>query len=221
MTVYLVTVLFCIGMFALLPAAMVIERTLQGFRAKALQDELTHLANRRGFLRGAEDWLWESQEKEGKFYSVILFSLDNLEDVNEKFSQAMGDALLQLFGRILKDGVTGKATSGRIGNAEFAVFLPEADQEFAHLTAQRICRRFGVECEQASKGKLTGTASVGLITTSSETLLDRAMEAAERGLQKARKKGTAQIIAMNLSSNGRQIKDANLKSFSSLRKKAA
>lgn len=221
MTVYLVTVLFCICMFALLPAAMVIERTLQGFRAKAFQDELTHLANRRAFLRDSEEWLWDSQEEKGKFYSVVLFSLDKLEDVNKKFSHAMGDALLQLFGRLLKDGVPGKAIPGRIGNAEFAVFLPEADQELAHLTAQRICRRFGVECKQASQGKLAGTASVGLVTTSSETLLDRAMEAAERGLQKAQKKGAAQIVAVNLSSNGREIRDAKLIGFSSLRKKAA
>jgi diguanylate cyclase (GGDEF)-like protein len=147
--------------------------------------------------------------------------MDQFKSVNERFGQAMGDALLQLFARILKDTLVENAISGRVGGAGFAVFLPEGNKELAHLTAQRICRRFGLECQEASGGRLMVTASVGLVSASVSTPLERAMEAAEGGLHRAKKQGRAQIVTMDLAPNGRLIKDAKRTGFSVLRKKAA
>ena len=220
MSTYLITVLFSIIMTIVLPASMVIERSLHGFREQALQDDLTALPNRRAFLNDAEDWIASNSSPKG-IYSLILFDMDQFKSVNERFGQAMGDALLQLFARILKDTLVENASSGRVGGAGFAVFLPEGNKELAHLTAQRICRRFGLECQEASGGRLMVTASVGLVSASVSTPLERAMEAAEGGLHRAKKQGRAQIVTMDLAPNGRLIKDAKRTGFSVLRKKAA
>jgi len=220
MKVYLLTILFAIIMTIVLPASMVIERTLLGFKEKAHQDDLTGLSNRRAFLHKAEDWIGTHGAPDDR-YSVILFDMDDFKTVNDRFSQAMGDALLQLFARILKDTLGETAVPGRISSTQFAVFQPESSKEMALLAAQRICRRFGVECQEASRGKLMVTASVGLVTANSGTRLERSVEAAERGLQKAKKQGCAQIVAMELAPNGRLIKDVKRAGFSALRKKAA
>jgi diguanylate cyclase (GGDEF)-like protein len=220
MKVYLLTILFAIIMTIVLPASMVIERTLLGFKEKALQDDLTGLANRRAFLHKAQDWI-RSHGSPDYRYSIILFDMDDFKSVNERFSQAMGDALLQLFARILKDTLGEATVPGRFGNTEFAVFLPESNKELADLTAQRICRRFGVECQEASAGKLMVTASVGHVTAGSGTNLERSMETAGRGLQKAKKAGRAQVVAMELAPNGRLIKDGKKAGFFALRRKAA
>jgi diguanylate cyclase (GGDEF)-like protein len=220
MSIYLMVIMFSIIMTIVLPASMVIERSQQGFREQALQDELTGLPNRRAFLNDAEDWISSTQSTPG-MYSLILFDMDQFKTVNERFNQAMGDALLQLFARILKDTLADGAVPGRVGGAEFAVFLPEGNKELAHLTAQRICRRFGLECQEASGGRLIVTASVGLVSAGVSTPLERAMEAAEGGLHRAKKQGRAQIVAMDLAPNGRLIKDAKRAGFSVLRKKAA
>jgi diguanylate cyclase (GGDEF)-like protein len=220
MSVYLLIIMFSIIMTIVLPASMVIERSMHGFREQALQDELTGLPNRRAFLNDAEGWISANPSPAG-MYSLILFDLDQFKTVNERFNQAMGDALLQLFARILKDTLAEDAVPGRVGGAEFAVFLPLGNKELAHLTAQRICRRFGLECQEASGGRLFVTASVGLVSASVSTPLERAMEAAEGGLHRAKKQGCAQIVTVDLAPNGRLIKDAKRAGFSVLRKKAA
>ncbi|MES0882333.1 GGDEF domain-containing protein [Roseibium sp. SCP14] len=220
MTIYLVTLLFSNIMTIVLPACMVIERNLQRFKEQALQDPLTGLPNRRAFLDDAEAWV-SRNSAEKKTYSIIALELDGFDTVRDTFGNAMGDAVLQLFGRVLKDSVGETAVLGRIVGEQFVVFLPKSDREFAALTAQRICRKFGVACQEASEGKLLVTASVGLLTTHTGVGLDRAVEVADRGLSQAKQQGRAQVVAMDLSPGGGAVKNPGKAGFSFLRKKVA
>ena len=70
--------------------------------------------------------------------------------------------------------------------------MPGADEEFALMTAQRVCRRFSLECQEASDGKLIVSSSVGILSTTSTTPIEPAMEHAAANLAKARRKGSAQ-----------------------------
>ncbi len=220
MSVYLITMMFSFIMTIVLPPAMVIERSLLRFREQAYQDALTALPNRRAFLNDAEAWI-ESRKSRQDTYSLIMFDMDQFKAVNDRFSRAMGDALLQLFGRVLKDMLGETAVPGRVGGEEFTVFLPDSDKEQALLTSQRICRRFALECQEASDGKLMISVSVGLVTANSTVSLERAMEAVGRGLHKAKKQGRAQIVTMDLSPSGILKKAKKQGGFSSVRKKAA
>lgn len=218
--IYLVTLLFSMIMTIVLPASMVIERSLQRFREKASQDDLTGLANRRALFDASEDWLKENGTGD-KPYSLLFFEMDDFKTVNEKYSTAMGDALLQLFARILKDTLAEAALAGRLSGTKFAVFLPDADKELAHLSAQRLCRRFALGCQEASGGKLVVTISVGAVSTGGRTGLSRAMVTAQRALDKARKQGKAQIVTLGLDANGTIRKARGQSAFSTLRKTAA
>lgn len=219
--VFLITLLFSMIMTIVLPASMVIEKSMQGFREKASQDDLTGLSNRRAFLDAAEEWVAEHKDGDTQ-YSLVLFDMDEFKTVNEKYSPAMGDALLQLFARILKDTLSEGAVSGHLSSTKFVVFLPETDKELAHLTAQRLCRRFALGCHEASAGKLVVTISVGTSTAPVVTRLSRAMDTAELALEKAKSQGKAQIVSLDLAPNGTVRKTASSQSaFSSLRKNAA
>ncbi|WP_428672962.1 GGDEF domain-containing protein, partial [Roseibium sp.] len=178
-----------------------------------------NLPNRRAFIDDAEAALAGPKAFEHK-YSLIVFDMDALKSVNERYSHAMGDALLQLFSRILRDNLSGEAICGRIGGEKFAVFLSDCDREFALLTAQRICRRFKVDCREATGGRLAATVSVGMVTANCDTVFARAMEAAVNGLCKAKRQGKAQIVTMDLCSDG-LLKRSTAAAFSSLRRKAA
>ncbi|PVB63545.1 hypothetical protein DCO57_01760 [Labrenzia sp. 011] len=220
MTVYLVTILLAIVMTILLPACMIVERSLNGFREQANQDVLTGLANRRAFLNSAQGWMSEHATGSQAF-SVIMLDLDKFKSVNDRFGHAMGDAVLQLFGRVLKDTLGVTAVSGRLGGEEFAVFLPDCDRETALLTAQRICRRFKVECREASDGKLAVTASAGVVSANGKVNLDRALEAADKGLYKAKRQGKAQIVTLDFTPDGGAQNSRVGEGFSSPRRKAA
>jgi diguanylate cyclase (GGDEF)-like protein len=218
--VFLVTLLFSMIMTIVLPASMVIERSMLRFREKASLDDLTGLSNRRAFLNAAEDWGAENHEDESTC-SLLLFDMDEFKEVNEKYSQEMGDVLLQLFARILKDTLADTAICGHVGGTKFAVFLPETDKELALLTAQRLCRRFALGCHEASAGKLVVTISVGVVTAGVATRLTKIMETAERALEKAKKQGRAQIVTLDLSTSGSVKKTSSPSAFSTLRKNAA
>lgn len=217
---YLVIVLFAITMTIVLPVTMVIERSLLHFKEQASQDDLTGLSNRRAFLDGTRDWIAGHRDQKQE-YSIIQFELDRFDDVRQKFGGALGDALLQLFSHLLKDASAASAVTGKIADHEFLLFLPAADEEFALLTAQRICRRFGLECQEASEGKLMVTVSVGIVTTNAATSIEPAMEHVANNLGKARRKGRAQIVTSDLAK--RETSDGNgaRRGLFALKRKAA
>jgi diguanylate cyclase (GGDEF)-like protein len=220
MTVYLATLLFSMIMTIVLPAAMVIEQSFHLFREQAAQNELTGLPNRRSFQDDANNWHRENR-RQGENYSVVLFDMEELHAVREKYSPAMGDALLQLFARVLKDALTGNAFSGHFGGTEFAVLLPESDAGLARLTAERICRQFGFGCHEASGGRLMVSVSVGLVTAGGGMRPGRAIQAAERELMKAHKQGRAQIAAVDLTAGGADRKASGKPAAAEVSKKAA
>lgn len=217
MAIYLIMLLFANIMMCVLPACMVIERSLLGFKDQALRDGQTGVLNRRAFLGRAQTSL--SGQNASARYSVIVLQLDQFKSVNETFSNAMGDAVLRLLGRVLQETADDRALQGRLGTEEFVVYLPGADKELAMLTAQRISRKFKVACQEASHGKLTTSLSAGLVTTRACVDLDRAIEVACRGLQQAQQQGAAQLVAMDLTPEGKLERGSNLTGFSALRKR--
>lgn len=218
--IFLVTLLFSIIMTIVLPVAMVIERSMQRFREEATQNELTGLPNRRAFLNAAEDWLSENRERPG-VYGIMLFSMDEIEDVSEKYGTPMGLALLQLFARVMKDMLPETSISGQLGDTKFVVLLEEANNDLVHLTAQRLCRHFALGCHQASAGKLTVPISVGAVNSPMSTHLSRAMGAAEKGVELSRKQGKSQIVLFDMKANGSVRKAKGPTAFSTSRKNAA
>ncbi len=220
MTVFLMVELFARVLAIVLQVCLVVERSLLGFKEKANKDPLTGLPNRRAFRDGAETWI-TGQARPGKSFSLIMFDLDHFKSINDNFGHAMGDAVLQLFGRILRDSLGPDAIPGRIGGEEFVVFLPGEGRELALLTTQRICRKFSVECQEASGGKLQVSASVGLVTAGPGTGLDRAMEAADRGLYRAKRQGRSQVVTMDLAADGLLKRTTAATAFSALRRRIA
>jgi diguanylate cyclase (GGDEF)-like protein len=220
MTVYLITILFSIIMTIVLPACMVIERASLRYKEQALQDALTGIPNRRAVLNDVEDWISEHADP-ASAYSLIMFGVDDLRAVNDRFTNAMGDAVLQLFGRILKETSGETAIPGRVEGELFIVFLPKVNREMSFLTAQRICRKLSVACQDASDGKLAVSVSAGLVTATTDSPLERVLEAVDRGLSSAKSKGRGQIMAMDLAPNGNLKKTLATGEFSSLKRSAA
>ena len=218
--IFLITLLFSITMTIVLPAAMVVERSLQRVREKVSRDDVTGLPNRRAFLNVVEDWSGDNRQGTGTF-SLVLFDMDDFRSVNEKYGTAMGDALLQLFARVLKDTLPQAAIAGHKGGSKFTILLPDTDRELAHLTAQRLCRRFALGCHEASAGKLMVTISVGAVTAPAAARLSHVIEAGKRALTKAKKQGKAQIVAFDMAANGSVKKTASPSDFSTSRKNAA
>lgn len=91
-------------------------------RALSLTDELTGVANRRGFLVRAEQVRAVCQRR-GEPSLLLFADLDGLKDLNDSEGHDRGDELIRDAATVLSGTVRGMDVVGRWGGDEFVVFL--------------------------------------------------------------------------------------------------
>ncbi|HYH09443.1 MAG TPA: EAL domain-containing protein [Thermoanaerobaculia bacterium] len=97
------------------------EETLQHL---AYRDTLTELPNRFLFHDRLEHAL-EQGRRRGTGVAVMYVDLDRFKVVNDTLGHTVGDHLLQVVARRLRDVLRSDDTIARLGGDEFAVILPE------------------------------------------------------------------------------------------------
>jgi diguanylate cyclase (GGDEF)-like protein len=104
----------------------------------ANHDALTGLPNRRLFDERIKLEIARSERNQLRF-SVMLFDLDQLKNVNDSYGHNIGDMLLQAVAQRLLGLLRKSDTIARMGGDEFFLILPEMKQrEDAIQTAERI-----------------------------------------------------------------------------------
>ncbi len=111
--------------------ATMVENELRA-ASNATVDELTQIANRRGFNTVAERIL--SLCRRTKIDAeLFIFDLDGLKKLNDSQGHAAGDRLLQEFGRLLLKCFQEADVVARLGGDEFVVLMTATDE--SHNTA--------------------------------------------------------------------------------------
>src|SRR5213595_3982108 len=91
----------------------------------ALQDELTGLYNRRGFLALAERQL-KLARRSGRSLLLFFIDVDGLKEINDVFGHAEGDAALKCTAEALETTFRDSDVIARFGGDEFAALAIEA-----------------------------------------------------------------------------------------------
>jgi len=106
----------------------------------AVTDELTRLANRRGFLRTTER-LMRLCANHGRPAALLVLDLDGLKEINDRRGHEEGDRALHSFARLLLKSFRNSDVVARLGGDEFCVFA--ADIAAADLAAplERLANR--------------------------------------------------------------------------------
>jgi diguanylate cyclase (GGDEF)-like protein/PAS domain S-box-containing protein len=106
-------------------------------RQQAARDPLTGLSNYR-HLAEVLDMEVKRSERTGREFALLLFDLDGLKDINDRYGHLIGSHALCRVADVLSF-CRDIDTAARYGGDEFAVVLPETGAEAAHQVAQRIC----------------------------------------------------------------------------------
>lgn len=103
-----------------------------------LTDSLTLLGNRRQFQRSLEAE-WRRMQRHGQNLSLLMVDLDHFKAFNDHHGHLEGDrTLVRVAAAVRGEGRRSSDLSCRIGGEEFAVLLPDTDQDKARSVGQRI-----------------------------------------------------------------------------------
>ena len=107
-----------------------LSQELDQVRVLSLTDDLTHLPNRRAFIRRLEDEINRSQ-RENTPLTLGMLDLDHFKNINDQYGHSVGDEILQCYSRDILSIFRHYDMVARYGGEEFAVILPNTDHEGA------------------------------------------------------------------------------------------
>ena len=145
-------------------AALRIKRLLDTLSANALIDVLTGLRNRRYFDQRLEEEL-AGVLRFGGTSSLLLLDIDHFKLCNDRFGHAFGDAVLRSVADVLQWTTRSIDIPCRYGGEEFAVILPETDQDGGLLVSERIRAEIAAASLSHGGKDVRLTVSGGLVTS--------------------------------------------------------
>ncbi|BCS54380.1 bifunctional diguanylate cyclase/phosphodiesterase [Geobacter sp. SVR] len=127
----------------------------------ATRDPLTNLYNQRVFweLLGYEIG---RAERHNYHFGVLVIDLDNFKHINDTYGHLVGDKYLAKIAETIHDCLRTGDILSRYGGDEFALVLPEADQEQVFMVADRIREAMaGMTLVSPDGAKIRATGSIG------------------------------------------------------------
>ncbi|MFI5281084.1 MAG: MASE1 domain-containing protein, partial [Gemmatimonadales bacterium] len=149
-----------VGVTTLTLAAIVHDRRIHEtqLRQLSVSDPLTGLSNYRYLVESLEREIQRSQRSERPF-AVVFLDLDGLKKINDRHGHLVGSRALWRVSEVLRRTVRAIDTAARYGGDEFAIILPDADEEAAQQVAARISELLALDPEPP---RVTVSAGVAL-----------------------------------------------------------
>lgn len=152
-------------------------RLFDQVRRMAVTDSLTGLANYRTLVNTLQNELDRSR-RSGRPFAVVLFDLDGLKLVNDRYGHLVGTRAICRLANVLRMHCRSTDTGARYGGDEFALVLPEATAEAAERVAHRVREKLASDLEIP---QITVSAGVAVYPRDGDTL-EKLLGSADRAL---------------------------------------
>jgi diguanylate cyclase (GGDEF)-like protein len=106
-------------------------------RRRAVTDELTGLHSR-NFLDESMNDRFKTGAVGARKMSLIMMDLDNVHDINDRYSAAGGDKVIIAAADVLEKSSRPGDIAARLSGDEFAVMLPDTSEDSAYTLAEEI-----------------------------------------------------------------------------------
>lgn len=186
-------ILLYVMTFGFLVMSMAKEKTDLEHRRAALIDPLTGVANRRGFMAGANKRLDECA-RDDEPVAVLLFDLDHFKTINDRYGHQVGDEVLMDFCAAAAAVMPPGSLFGRMGGEEFAAIVGGTAALTVIDFADRVRIRFASESCLAAE-RAAPTVSIGVAVGGPGALIETLLGEADRALYRAKEAGRNRVVA--------------------------
>lgn len=174
-------------------------KDLDDVRREARTDGLTGVANRKSFDTELLRIIGEARTNKMNM-SLVMIDIDHFKKFNDTYGHQIGDQVLKLVAKTLKDSVKGRDVVARYGGEEFAIILPETPVGAAVMVADNLRQAVATKdvmhkSTGENLGRITMSAGVAGLeaTDTGETLIERA----DQALYKAKQIGRNRVVSAN------------------------
>ncbi len=174
-----------------------LQKDLEHVRQEAITDSLTDIPNRRAFYHAYET-ISEQSKKSGIGFTLMMIDIDNFKKFNDDFGHQVGDQVLRLVAKTLKDGIRGKDFVCRYGGEEFAVLLPDTPLSAGVAVGNNLRKTVATkDVVNKSTGNILAqiTLSAGVAESSKNESMDDLIERADKALYAAKNNGRNQVAS--------------------------
>jgi diguanylate cyclase (GGDEF)-like protein len=175
-----------------------LRQAVEAFKVRSVTDELTGLANYRGFRERLEE-LWSISRSDSVRLAVAAMDIDFFKNYNDHYGHPLGDDCLRRIGALAREVLGGSARLiARTGGEEItALFLGELDGDILRRLGQLADALDARRIEHASSPIGRVTLSIGLASTVAQAGSgpDRLVEQADRALYQAKRSGRNRIVS--------------------------
>ncbi|MBA2638929.1 MAG: GGDEF domain-containing protein [Nocardioidaceae bacterium] len=172
----------------LLTEQLRVERDLHETYANV--DELTGVANRRGYARHLDVL---RAGRGARRLGVLMVDVDSFKGVNDSRGHRVGDEVLRRVATALTRATRPTDLVARVGGDEFVVVVADADADAAHRLATRFATALNEETWDDLSTGLAVTVSVGVSAGVAGDDLERLVESADQALYVAKARGSGQV----------------------------
>lgn len=100
--------------------------------------------------------------RNGKPLQFAMIDIDHFKLVNDNYGHPVGDSVIKILARLLKQSLRSTDIIGRYGGEEFAVILPDTNQKEAEIILNKIRKDFGEVVLSSEHGEVKCTFSAGI-----------------------------------------------------------
>jgi len=167
------------------------DRLNRSLTVEAHNDPLTGLGNRRALETGIGQ-IGEEALGQGRLRAVVVVDLDHFKAVNDTHGHLIGDEVLKIVARRLRDAVRDRDLLVRHGGDEFVAVMTVRDEREAQRAAERLGE--SVRGNYALPvGNLTIGATMGIAIDIGDSNLERIMAVADDALYAAKATGRGSV----------------------------
>jgi diguanylate cyclase len=170
--------------------------SLDVVKQESLTDSLTEVGNRKFFELEIERLLHEAEETHVPL-TLLMVDIDFFKKFNDNYGHLVGDQVLKLVGRVLRDNVKGRDVVTRYGGEEFAIILPQTPQEVGAHLAEQLRSAVGTRTitkKNSNQSLGTITLSIGVAQHQPGETLLQLIDRADKGLYQAKHSGRNRVV---------------------------